>query len=68
MLLCPRAEFIAGLPHGKIPDRRDFTRLPDEERVRYWETCVDRSRALAEEFAELVSGSDPLAGVEVMAA
>jgi hypothetical protein len=64
-LLCPSEAFIADLPLGKIPDRSDFSRLHHEERVRYWEQCVERSKALAEEFAELISGSDPLRGVTV---
>lgn len=65
VLLCPSEEFTASLPHGKIPDRSDFTRMKPEERVRYWEQCVSASAALAEEFANLVDGSDPLAGVTV---
>ncbi|TXS94282.1 patatin-like phospholipase family protein [Parahaliea maris] len=66
VLLCPNPDWVAQLPLGKIPDRSDFQRLPAEERVRYWETCVEQSRALAEEFAALVAGSDPLAGVTVL--
>jgi len=60
VLLCPSEEFTASLPHGKIPDRSDFTRLPEAERIRYWEQCIERSRALAEDFAEVLQGSDPL--------
>ncbi|GAB3273958.1 patatin-like phospholipase family protein [Parahaliea aestuarii] len=66
VLLCPNPAWVAQLPLGKIPDRSDFQRLAPDARVRYWEACVARSRALAEEFAELVSGSDPLAGVTVL--
>ena len=66
VLLCPSAEFCAGLPHGKIPDRSDFTRLPHAARVRYWEQCIERSNALAEEFGELLEGGDPLRGATVM--
>ena len=65
VLLCPTADFTADLPFGKIPDRNDFTRLGEEERIRYWETCVARCQALAEEFASLVEGGDPLRGVTV---
>ena len=60
VLLCPSEEFIAELPHGKIPDRSDFNRFEHEERVRYWEQCVERSKALAEEFAALVEDENPL--------
>ncbi|MAT93749.1 MAG: alpha/beta hydrolase [Halioglobus sp.] len=66
VLLCPRPEFIADLPQGKIPDRSDFTRMPHEERLRYWRTCIERSRVLAEEFAELLQAPDPLAGTVVL--
>lgn len=65
VLLCPSEEFIADLPLGKIPDRSDFTRMGHDERVRYWEQSVECSKALAEEFAELLQGSDPLAGATV---
>ena len=66
VLMCPSRAFVADLPHGKIPDRGDFTRLSPEDRVRYWETCVERSQAMADEFRELVTGPDPLAGVTVL--
>lgn len=65
VLLCPSEEFVATLPQGKIPDRSDFTRMKPEERIGYWEQCVDASKALAEEFAALIEGNDPLAGVTV---
>lgn len=65
VLLSPSERFIASLPYGKIPDRNDFKRLGEQERLRYWEHCIERGRELAEEFAELVHGDDPLAGVTV---
>jgi Patatin-like phospholipase len=66
VLICPSAEFIADLPHQKIPDRSDFNNLGVEERIRYWETSIERSTALAAEFAELILSDDPLRGVTVM--
>jgi hypothetical protein len=63
VLLCPSEAFIAGLPFGKIPDRSDFNRLDHDARVRYWEQCVQSSRALAEEFAEMIQRDDPLQDV-----
>lgn len=65
VLLCPDETFVAGLPHGKIPDRSDFKSFSEEKRITYWQACVEAARAMAEEFAELVQGSDPLAGVRV---
>ena len=64
-LLCPSDGFVSSLPQGKIPDRNDFARMGGEERVRYWEHCISASSALAEEFAELVDGPDPMRGVTV---
>ena len=60
VLLCPSDTFIADLPFKKIPDRSDFSRLSHDDRVRYWEHCVERSRCLAEEFEEVLAASDPL--------
>ncbi len=65
VLLCPSAEFVAALPHGKIPDRGDFGRFGADERIRYWEDCIAAATALAAEFAALVDGADPLAGAVV---
>lgn len=66
VLLCPSNEFVASLPQGKIPDRTDFTRLEHEDRVKYWEVCIERSKVLAEEFSELLEQDDPLKGVHIL--
>ena len=65
VLLCPSEEFVATLPHGKIPDRNDFNRFDPEKRVRYWQQCIDASAALAGEFTDLLAQDDPLQGVIV---
>jgi hypothetical protein len=65
VLLCPSEEFIADLPFGKIPDRSDFSNLEHDDRVSYWEKCVQRSSALAEEFAEMTQRGDPLHGATI---
>ncbi len=56
LLVAPSREFIAGLPHGKIPDRNDFWSFEgrDDERIAYWEKAVERGRVLAEEFHDAV--------------
>ena len=66
VLLCPSSHYVAQLPHGKIPDRSDFTQMEYEERVKYWEICVEKGKALAEDFAELLTQDDPLKGVHVL--
>ncbi len=48
--LCPSSEFVASLPYGKIPDRKDFQKMDDETRIRYWQQAVDASHRLAEAF------------------
>ena len=64
VLLCPSDAYLQKLPRGKIPDRRDFPNMTHSERVTYWQAAVDASRVLGEEFAALVDGPDPLAGVQ----
>lgn len=55
LILAPSAELVASLPYGKIPDRRDFVRLSDAERTRYWRQVVQAGERLAEEFWELLT-------------
>ncbi len=64
VLLCPSEAYAATLPGGKIPDRRDFPKMSHDERVESWQTAVDASAALAEDFEQLISGNDPLAEVQ----
>jgi hypothetical protein len=56
LLVAPSADYLARLPHGKLPDRTDFkTYLGDDEgRERYWHRAIDESRRLGDEFLELV--------------
>lgn len=56
LLLAPSLKFVAKLPFGRIPDRRDFQRLAgrDGERVAFWEKSVRLSRRLGEEFRAAV--------------
>jgi hypothetical protein len=54
LVIAPSPEFVASLPGGKIPDRRDFYSMPEAERLSRWQTVVDRSAALGDELAELV--------------
>ena len=62
IMICPTDEFIASLPFGKIPDRRDFGKIPESVRETYWRRCVDESQRLADEFHQLINGSNPLSG------
>ncbi len=55
LLVSPSPAFVASLPNGKIPDRHDFTRYPESERIRVWREAVDRCRVLGDEFAEVLA-------------
>ena len=60
LLLAPSREYLARLPHGKLPDRTDFKRYlgNDDGRERYWRQAMAESVRLGDEFLELVeSGS-----------
>jgi hypothetical protein len=56
LLLAPSRDYLARLPHGKLPDRKDFTRYlgDDAGRERYWRIAMDESQRLGDEFLELV--------------
>jgi hypothetical protein len=56
VLLSPSAEHVAALPNGRIPDRGDFVRMSDSERVAAWRRVVELSARLGDAFGELVAG------------
>lgn len=55
LLIAPSAAFLASLPGGRIPDRRDFFAFPEAERIRRWQAILDASAALGEELHELIT-------------
>ena len=50
LVISPSAEFIAGLPGGKIPDRKDFGTMAPELRRKVWRSVVAACEALAEDL------------------
>jgi len=56
LLVSPSPDYLARLPHGKLPDRKDFSRYlgDDAGRERYWRKAMDESRRLGDEFLELL--------------
>ncbi|OHC26754.1 MAG: hypothetical protein A3J71_02605 [Pseudomonadales bacterium RIFCSPHIGHO2_02_FULL_60_43] len=56
LLLAPSRDYLARLPHGKLPDRKDFSRYlgDDAGRERYWRKAMSESQRLGDEFLELV--------------
>lgn len=54
LLLAPSDAFVATLPNGRIPDRRDFFDLSESKRITTWEKIRAASTALGDELGELV--------------
>lgn len=54
VLVTPSAQFVASLPYGKIPDRKDFEVLDEQRRIDYWTAVLAASRQLGEDFINLV--------------
>jgi hypothetical protein len=52
VLVSPSREYLAKLPHGKLPDRGDFRRFAGDDagRMRYWRAAISESERLAEAF------------------
>jgi hypothetical protein len=50
VMLVPSDEFIAGLPHGKIPDRKDYSNFSNEDRERNWAEVLRQTDRLVEEL------------------
>lgn len=55
LLIAPSSTYLASLPHGKLPDRKDFSRYlgDDDGRERYWRKAMAESARLGDEFLEL---------------
>jgi hypothetical protein len=59
VLVAPSRKFIKELPYKKIPDRNDFYLFKGKqsERISYWNSVVDKSTALGEEFLNVVQSN-----------
>jgi predicted acylesterase/phospholipase RssA len=60
VLVAPSREYLAKLPHGKLPDRKDFARFAGDDagRMRYWRQAIAESERLAEAFLEFTRRPD----------
>ncbi len=54
ILICPSAEFVSRLPFGKIPDRTDFRKMSQEQRMKSWRMAVAACRELADDLADVL--------------
>ena len=61
VLVSPSREYLAALPLGKLPDRKDFTRFAGDDagRMKYWRAAIAESDRLAEAFLEFARRPDP---------
>ena len=50
VIIAPSDEFVAALPHGKIPDRNDFNALSEQQRIKSWTQVCEHSEHIAEAF------------------
>ena len=60
VLVAPSREYVAALPHGKLPDRSDFKRFAgdDAARVRDWRAAIAESERLGEAFLAFAERPD----------
>jgi len=64
VLVTPSKQFVADLPYGKIPDRNDFNNFSFDQRLKYWQTVLDRSRQIGADFAECVATGKGLDSIQ----
>ena len=60
VLLAPNPEWVKTLPHGKLPDRTDFTRYGNDlaGRVKAWNAACSASSQLVDEFGAWLQKPD----------
>ncbi|MCG8537605.1 MAG: patatin-like phospholipase family protein [Pseudomonadales bacterium] len=54
IMVSPSQAFIDGLPGGKIPDRKDFYNMDNQERIRFWNKVVAESQRLGDAFLQAI--------------
>ena len=61
ILVSPSRAYLAKLPHGKLPDRKDFFRFEHdfEGRMKYWRTTIAESARLGDAFLGFADRPDP---------
>jgi hypothetical protein len=66
VMIAPSDEMLARLPHGKIPDRKDFTRYngDGEALLRDWTVATKECRRMGDELARLIERQDMASVVE----
>lgn len=68
VVLAPSASFVATLPYGKIPDRKDFEVMETGQRIDYWTRTLDASQVLGDAVADLVENGRGLDDIRPLTA
>ncbi|WDD97416.1 patatin-like phospholipase family protein [Thalassomonas actiniarum] len=55
VMLVPSDKFVTSLPHGKIPDRTDFTAMAPDKRIHYWKTVLSATEQLAQALDQQIN-------------
>jgi hypothetical protein len=60
IIAAPTPAFVASLPRGKLPDRKDFAHygLDHDARIRAWRQAVGEGQRLRDELAAFVAKPD----------
>lgn len=57
VMIVPSKEFVASLPYGKIPDRKDFETMPADQRISYWQKVLQESDKLGDAWQKMLASS-----------
>ena len=63
VVITPSAEHVAKLPYQKISDRKDFENLDQNTRIKYWQTVLDESHRMADDFQALVENGQGIENI-----
>jgi len=64
--LVPNPQWVATLPHAKLPDRNDFKQLDEAERIKAWSKAVAESARLADEWQEWLAKGCPVDAIQAL--
>ena len=65
VMLVPSDEFIARLPYGKIPDRKDFESMPAQQRIAYWQNVISQSDQLGQAFKDMCDNQQIIEQIKI---
>lgn len=55
VLICPTPEFVASLPYQRIPDRSDFNKMKDDQRIAYWRNVQGQTSHMGDALSAFVA-------------